>query len=60
MTQALTPSRKRISILLEKGDETLNWQDAASYYRDTHQVIFQGGNHGFTHFVAVLELIDKF
>ena len=47
-------------LLLENGDKTLAWQDAASYYRDAHQLIFQGGNHGFTRFKVVLDLIDQF
>jgi predicted esterase YcpF (UPF0227 family) len=47
-------------LLLENGDKTLDWRDATSYYRDAHQLVFQGGNHGFTRFSDVLDLIDRF
>lgn len=47
-------------LLLENGDKTLDWQDASAYYRKAHQLVFQGGNHGFTRFRDVLELIDHF
>lgn len=47
-------------LMLENGDGTLDWQDAASYYRNAHQLVFQGGNHGFTRFPDVIDLIDRF
>ena len=47
-------------LLLEKGDKTLDWRDATSYYRESHQLVFQGGNHGFTRFPEVIDLIDRF
>ncbi len=47
-------------VMLENGDGTLDWCDAASYFRDSHQLIFQGGNHGFTRFPDVIDLIDRF
>lgn len=49
-----------ILLMQETGDEVLAWQDAVAYYRDCHQLIFRGGDHGFTRFRAVLDLIDKF
>lgn len=51
---------QHLLVMLETGDETLDWRDAASYYRDAHQLIFQGGDHGFTRFRQVLSLIDSF
>lgn len=51
---------EKLLVMLETGDETLDWQDAASYYRDAHQLIFQGGDHGFSRFADVLELIERF
>lgn len=51
---------EQMLVMLETGDEVLNWQDAAYFYRDAHQLVFRGGDHGFTHFRDVLELIDKF
>lgn len=49
-----------IFLMAEKDDETLDWQAAGDYYRDCHQLIFRGGNHSFTRFQEVLELIDRF
>jgi hypothetical protein len=51
---------ENLLVMLETGDEVLDWQDAASYYRKAHQLVFQGGDHGFTRFPDVLELIDRF
>ncbi len=47
-------------LMQEKGDEVLNWLDAATYYRDCNQLVFNQGDHGFTRFRAVLDLIDRF
>lgn len=57
----LTPLHPHnLLVMLETGDEVLDWRDAATFYRDAHQLVFQRGDHGFTHFRDVLELIDKF
>ncbi len=50
----------KILLLQERGDEVLDWQDARAFYRDCHQLVFRGGDHGFTRFRQVLELIDRF
>lgn len=60
LDQLAPKSPQNMLVMLENGDETLDWQDAASYYRDSHQLIFQGGDHGFTRFPDVIELIDRF
>ena len=49
-----------IFLLQETGDEVLDWQIAQHFYRDCHQLIFRGGNHGFTRFQQVIDLIDRF
>lgn len=51
---------KNLLLMAETGDETLDWKVAAAYYCDCHQLIFQGGNHSFTRFQDVLDLIDRF
>ncbi len=57
----LAPAKPRNQlVMLETGDETLDWQDATRYYRDANQLIFQGGNHSFTRFKDVLDLINRF
>lgn len=56
-----TPTKpENLLVMLETGDEVLDWQDAANYYREAHQLVFRGGDHGFTRFPDVLELIDRF
>jgi predicted esterase YcpF (UPF0227 family) len=49
-----------ILFLQERGDEVLDWQAGLAYYRDCHQLVFAGGDHGFTRYRAVLHLIDHF
>ena len=57
----LAPSEPdNLFVMLEQGDETLDWKRAAAYYRDCHQLIYRGGDHGFTRFEDVLEIIDRF
>ncbi len=50
----------KLLLLQETGDEVLDWRDAVAFYRDCHQLVFQGGDHGFTRFRGVLELADHF
>ena len=48
----------RYWLLLETGDETLNYQDALSYYEGCKQTVFEGGDHSFQHWMEMLpELI---
>lgn len=49
-----------ILFMQERGDEVLDWQTGLAYYRDCHQLVFAGGDHGFTRYRAVLDLIDHF
>lgn len=51
---------EKILLIQETGDEVLDWKTAADFYRDSHQLIFRGGEHGFSRFHDVIELIDRF
>ena len=51
---------ENILFMQERGDEVLDWQAGLAYYRDCHQLVFAGGDHGFTRYRAVLDLIDHF
>ncbi|HYP67690.1 MAG TPA: YqiA/YcfP family alpha/beta fold hydrolase [Thiobacillaceae bacterium] len=51
---------ENLLLLLETGDSVLDYRDAVNYYRNCHQIIFQGGDHGFTRFVDLLSCIDRF
>lgn len=57
----LTPADpENIFLMVEMSDETLDWKRAAAFYKDCHQLVFRGGNHGFTRFEQVIPLIDSF
>jgi predicted esterase YcpF (UPF0227 family) len=45
-------------VLLQQGDEVLDYRDAAAYYRDKTLRQIEGGNHRFAHFNHYLPLID--
>ena len=49
-----------IFLMTEMDDETLDWREGKAYYHDCHQLIFRGGNHAFSRFESVLNLIDHF
>lgn len=51
---------KDFLVLLQTGDETLDWRDAADYYRDCSVLKQVGGSHGFDNFEDVLPLIYRF
>ena len=38
---------ERYLVLLQTGDETLDYREAESKYKDSHCIIEQGGNHAF-------------
>ena len=44
-------------VLLQKGDETLDYRQATAYYRDKEVVQVAGGSHRFDHFERQLPLI---
>lgn len=54
----LTPSR--YLLLLEKGDEVLDWALAARRYAGCQQVILEGGDHSFTRFADYLPTVLGF
>lgn len=60
LDQYLPAHPENLLVMLETGDETLDWQNAAAYYRQAHQLVFQGGDHGFTRFRTILPIIDTF
>lgn len=48
---------ERYLVLLQQGDETLDYRQAAAYYRDKEVVQAAGGSHRFDHFERQLPLI---
>ena len=51
---------ERYLLLAEKGDELLDWREAAAYYRGARQVLLDGGDHGFTRFAELIPDILAF
>lgn len=51
---------ERIKVFVETGDELLDYHEALTFYRDTHPVVIQGGNHGFVSFITHIPEIMAF
>ena len=47
-------------VLLQTGDETLNYREAESYYRGSHCTVEQGGDHSFVDYPRYLPAIARF
>lgn len=55
------PARPQdLLVLLQTGDETLDWRQAATLYADCSLLIQRGGNHAFEHFEDTFPLIYRF
>ena len=50
---------ERYLVLLQRGDETLDYRQAAEYYRDKEVVEIAGGSHRFDQFELQLPRIDS-
>ena len=51
---------ERYLLMVQTGDEVLNFQDAVSYYAGARQIIEDGGNHSFVMFERHLPTILDF
>lgn len=51
---------QNILALVQTGDETLDWRDAADYYADCSFYRGLGGSHGFDDFDAFIPLLLRF
>ena len=58
----VTPITKpdRYLVLLQTGDETLDYREAELKYKASHLIIEQGGNHAFTGFERYIPQIIQF
>ena len=54
----VTPSR--YLLMVETGDEVLDYQQAVRHYANCKQIIIEGGSHSFTHFPHCLAQILEF
>ena len=54
----ITPSR--YLLMVEKGDEVLDWRQAAERYAGCTQRVFEGGDHSFTRFAECIPQLLEF
>ena len=54
------PAPHLLQVLLQTGDETLDYRDAGTYYKDCELIIEQGGDHRFQGFDQHLPAILQF
>jgi predicted esterase YcpF (UPF0227 family) len=58
---AVTPVRKgNYFLLVETGDEVLDYREAVAFYSGARQTVLEGGDHGFTRFTEYLPSILEF
>jgi predicted esterase YcpF (UPF0227 family) len=51
---------ERYWLLVETGDEVLDWREAARYYVGARQTVLDGGDHGFSRFADYLDEIAMY
>jgi hypothetical protein len=58
---AVEPTRKEnYFLLVETGDEVLDYREAVAFYAGARQAVLEGGDHGFTRFAEYLPSILEF
>ena len=58
--QAEINKPNKYRVMLQTGDETLDYRQAERHYQHTHLLVEQGGNHSFAKFERHLERIANF
>lgn len=59
-SQVRQPLPDRYWLLLEEGDEVLDWRQAQAFYAGCRQSILPGGDHGFTRFPDFVSQLIEF
>lgn len=57
---AVITDPERLLVLLQTGDETLDYRKAVSFYHGCQQIVEQGGDHRFQNFEKYLPVVLKF
>lgn len=60
LAQAARPDPQKLWLLLETGDEVLDYHAAQSYWFGCRQSIFEGGDHSFTRFPELMPQLIEF
>ena len=58
--QVSVPTTKNYWVLLEEGDEVLDWHQAQTFYAGCRQTVLPGGDHSFTRFPDFIAQIIEF
>ncbi len=58
--EVVNPPKENLLLLLQKGDETLDWSVAAEYLDGSKAIIEEGGSHAFDKIARHFETIDTF
>lgn len=51
---------ERYLLLIETGDEVLDWRRAVEKFTDARQIVVEGGDHGFASFSEQIDTILRF
>ena len=51
---------RRYLLMVETGDEVLDYRDAVERYRGAQQLVIKGGDHGFSDFADYLDEVMEF
>ena len=54
------PDPRRYLLLVETGDEVLDYRQATEHYAGCHQIVLPGGDHSFTQFPGFITQILEF
>lgn len=58
--QVARPTPERYWLLLEEGDEVLDWRQARDFYAGCRQTVLAGGDHSFTMFPDFVPQLIEF
>ena len=50
----------RYFLMAAKGDELLDWKEMVDFYRGSHQLILEGGDHGISEYAEHLPSVIEF
>jgi predicted esterase YcpF (UPF0227 family) len=60
LAQVVTPTPARYWLLLETGDEVLDYHHAQDFWFGCRQSVFEGGDHSFTRFPELVPQLIEF
>lgn len=60
LAQVVPPTPERYWLLLETGDEVLDYRQAQEFWFGCRQSVFEGGDHSFTRFPGIIPQLIEF